>query len=184
MHHSKPARTAVCGQRNACERIAPPFTPIKAYTGRRLNVRIRNPRNFFAGVIFLSFGLCAVVVGRDYPMGSALRMGAGYFPLVLGALLVVLGAVICATSLFIPGEKVEPIGLRPLLLVLTAIGAFAVSVDSIGLVAATLVMTLVAAAASPESRWREVVILSIALLGLSIGVFAYGLGLPFKLLPF
>jgi len=111
-------------------------------------------------------------------------MGAGYFPLVLGALLVVLGAVICATSLFIPGEKVEPIGLRPLLLVLTAIGAFAVSVDSIGLVAATLVMTLVAAAASPESRWREVVILSIALLGLSIGVFAYGLGLPFKLLPF
>jgi hypothetical protein len=56
-------------------------------------------------------------------------------------------------------------------------------VDSIGLVAATVLMTLIGAAASPESRWREVVVLTLVLLGLSVGVFAYGLGLPFKLLP-
>jgi putative tricarboxylic transport membrane protein len=149
-----------------------------------LNARIRSPRDFFAGAIFLLFGLCAVLVGRDYPMGTALRMGAGYFPFVLGALLLILGVVICIQSLVVAGEGLEAIGWRPLLLVLLAIGAFAASVDSIGLVAATVLMTVVGAAASPESRWREVVVLTIALLGLSVGVFAYGLGLPFQLLPF
>lgn len=149
-----------------------------------MNVRIRSPRDFFAGAIFLLFGLCAVLVGRDYPMGTTFRMGSGYFPIVLGALLLILGAGICIKSLVVTGEKLETIGLRPLLLVLLAIGAFATSVDSIGLVAATVLMTVIGAAASPESRWREVVVLTIALLGLSVGVFAYGLGLPFMLLPF
>ena len=147
-------------------------------------MRMRNPRDFYAGVIFVSFGCCAVFVGREYPMGSALRMGAGYFPFVLGALLLLLGALICARSLVVAGEKIEPIGLRPLSLVLLAIGAFGASVDSLGIVVATALMTLIGAAASPESRWREVMVLIIALLGLSVGVFAYGLGLPFKLLPF
>jgi hypothetical protein len=149
-----------------------------------LNIRIRSPRDFFAGAIFLSFGLCAVLVGRDYPMGTALHMGSGYFPFVLGALLLILGAIISIKSLVIAGDALESIGLRPLLLVLLAIGAFAVSVDTIGLVAATVLMAVIGAAASPESRWREVVVLTIALLGLAVGVFAYGLGLPFTLLPF
>ncbi len=117
-------------------------------------------------------------------MGTAFHMGSGYFPIVLGALLLILGAGICIKSLLVTGEKLEAIGLRPLLLVLLAIGAFATSVDSIGLVAATVLLTVIGAAASPESRWREVVVLTIALLGLSVGVFAYGLGLPFMLLPF
>ena len=146
-------------------------------------MRIRSPRDFFAGAIFLLFGLCAVLVGRDYPMGTALHMGSGYFPLVLGALLLLLGAGICIKGLVIDGEGLESIGLRPLLLVLLAIGAFAVSVEPIGLVAATVLMTLIGASASPESRWREVVVLTIALLGLSVGVFAYGLGLPLRLFP-
>ncbi len=149
-----------------------------------MNVRIRSPRDFFAGAIFLLFGLGAVVVGRDYPMGTALHMGSGYLPFVLGALLLMLGAVICIKSLVLAGDRIEAIGPRPLLLVLLAIGAFAASVEPIGLVAATVLMTVIGAAASPESRWREVVVLTIALLGLSVGVFAYGLGLPFTLLPF
>ena len=149
-----------------------------------MNIRIRSPRDFFAGAIFLSFGLCAVLVGRDYPIGTALHMGSGYFPFVLGALLLILGAIISIKSLVITGDAIESIGLRPLLLVLLAIGAFAVSVDTIGLVAATVLMAVIGAAASPESRWREVVVLTIALLGLAVGVFAYGLGLPFTLLPF
>lgn len=149
-----------------------------------MNVRIRSPRDFFSGAIFLFFGLCAVLIGRGYPMGTALHMGSGYFPFVLGALLLLLGAITCVKSLVIAGDGIEPIGLRPLLLVLLAIGAFAVSVDTIGLIAATILTTVIGAAASPESRWREVAVLTSALLGLSVGVFAYGLGLPFKLLPF
>jgi hypothetical protein len=69
-----------------------------------LNIRIRSPRDFFAGVIFLSYGLCAVLVGRDYPMGTALHMGSGYFPFILGALLLILGAIISIKSLVIAGD--------------------------------------------------------------------------------
>jgi hypothetical protein len=149
-----------------------------------LKIQLRNPRDFFAGLIFLSFGVCALLAGRDYPMGTALRMGAGYFPLVLGGLLLILGGLITVKSLVVRGEPVEHVGLRPLILVLLAIGAFAIAVDSAGLVVATILMTLIGAAASPESRWRELILLTLALLALSVGVFAYGLGLPFKLLPF
>jgi hypothetical protein len=130
------------------------------------------------------FGACALIVGRDYPMGTAVRMGAGYFPFALGLLLVLLGAAVCIRSLVVTGPELDAFHLRPLLLILGAIGAFAATVDSIGLVAATILMTLVGAAASPESRWIEVLVLTGVLLGLSVGVFAYGLGLPFKLLPF
>lgn len=153
-------------------------------TGRSLKLRVRNPRDLGAGAIFLAFGLCAVIVGRNYPMGSALRMGAGYFPFLLGWILIVLGAIVGLRSLATDGEKIESIGLRPVLLVLGAIAAFAASVESLGIVVATILMTVIGAAASPESRWLEVVIVCIALLGLSVGVFTYGLGLPFKLLPF
>lgn len=149
-----------------------------------MSVRIRSPRDLFAGALFVSFGLCAVLVGHDYPMGTALRMGAGYFPFVLGMLLLLLGTVICINSLVVSGDKLDSFGLRPLLLVLLSIGAFAVSVDSLGIVVATVLMTCISAAASPESRWREVIVLALGLLGLSVGAFAYGLGLPFKLLPF
>ena len=145
---------------------------------------MRSPRDFFAGVIFLLFGSCALFVGRTYPMGSALRMGSGYFPFVLGALLLILGVLICARSLVVAGENIEPVRLRPLVLVLLAVGAFGASVDSLGLVAATVLLTLIGAAASHESRWPEVIVLTLALLGLAVGLFAYGLGLPFKLLPF
>ncbi len=79
-----------------------------------MNARIRSPRDFFAGAIFLLFGLCAVLVGRDYPMGTALHMGSGYFPFVLGAPLLMLGAVICIKSLVIAAEGIESMGLRPL----------------------------------------------------------------------
>jgi len=54
-----------------------------------LNTRIRSPRDFFTGVAYLSFGVCAVLVARDYPMVTALRMGAGYFPFALFLLLIV-----------------------------------------------------------------------------------------------
>lgn len=152
--------------------------------GSTVNLRIRSPRDFCAGAIFLFFGLGVLVIGRGYPMGTAQHMGSGYFPIVLGALLAILGAGTCIRSMVVAGDAIDPVGLRPLLLVLIAIGVFAAAVDSMGLAVATVLLTLIAAAASVESRWREVVVLTLALLGISVGVFVYGLGLPFKLSPF
>ena len=51
----------------------------------------RNNRDFWAGVYFIIVGAAAMIISRDYPMGSALRMGPGYFPTVLGGIVVVFG---------------------------------------------------------------------------------------------
>lgn len=148
-----------------------------------MSIRIRSPRDFCAGLIFLFFGALAAYVARDYPMGSAVRMGAGYFPYLLGILLALLGVVICIKSLVTRGERIESASLRALLLVLGAVGVFAGTIESAGIVIATALLVGVGAAASPESRLREVAVLIVFLLALAVGVFTYGLGLPFKIFP-
>lgn len=57
-------------------------------------MRVTNGKDFWAGLMFIAFGLGFMVVARDYSMGSAVRMGPAYFPMVLGGMLAVLGAVI------------------------------------------------------------------------------------------
>jgi hypothetical protein len=148
-----------------------------------MNVHIGSPKDFVAGLLFLFFGGVAAWVARDYPMGSALRMGPGYFPLILGVLLALLGIAICIRGLAVRGEPIEPMRLRPLLLILGAVGLFAAGIEIAGIVVLTVVAVIVAAAASTESRPGEVVLLLVVLLALSVGVFTYALGLPFKLMP-
>ena len=148
-----------------------------------MSISIRSPRDFCAGLIFLFFGALAAYIAREYPMGSAVRMGPGYFPYFLGILLALLGVVISVKSLLIHGERIESVNLRALLLVLGAIGVFAGTIENAGIVIATALLVGVGAAASPESRLREVAVLIVFLLALAVGVFTYGLGLPFKLFP-
>ena len=148
-----------------------------------MSISIRSPRDFCAGLIFLFFGALAAYVARDYPMGSAVRMGPGYFPYLLGILLALLGVAICIKSLVIRGERIEAASPRALLLVLGAVGVFAATIEIAGIVIATVLLVGIGAAASPESRLREVVVLIVFLLALAVGVFTYGLGLPFKIFP-
>lgn len=122
-------------------------------------------------------------MARDYPMGSALRMGPGYFPLVLGVLLALLGVVVCIRGLAIRGEAFEAVRLRPLVFILAAVGLFAAGIETAGIVVLTIVAVAVAAAATAESRPVEVAVLLVVLLMLSVGVFTHALGLPFKLMP-
>jgi len=148
-----------------------------------MSISIRSPRDFCAGLIFLFFGALAAYIARDYPMGGAVRMGPGYFPYLLGFLLALLGVLICIKSLVIHGERIESASPRALILVLGAVGAFAGTIESAGIVIATALVVGVGAAASLESRPREVLVLIIFLVALAVGVFTYGLGLPFKIFP-
>ncbi|MGQ0577553.1 MAG: tripartite tricarboxylate transporter TctB family protein [Betaproteobacteria bacterium] len=148
-----------------------------------MSISIRSPRDFCAGLIFLFFGALAAYVARDYPMGSAVRMGPGYFPYLLGILLALLGVVICIKSLMVSGERIEAASPRALLLVLGAVGVFAATIESAGIVITTVLLVGIGAAASPESRLREVAVLIVFLLALAVGLFTYGLGLPFKVFP-
>jgi hypothetical protein len=116
-------------------------------------------------------------------MGSTMRMGPGYFPLVLGVLLALLGLAACIRGLAIKAERVENVRFRPLLLILGAVGIFAIAIEGAGIIISTVLTVAMAAAASPESRPREVILLVAVLLAVAVGVFTYALGLPFKLMP-
>ncbi len=124
-----------------------------------------------------------MIVSRNYPMGSSLRMGPGYFPVILGGLLTLIGIVCCVRSVLAKGGAMEAMGVRPFLLILSAVGAFALTIESAGIVVSTVLSIVIAALASRESRKLEVAALTVFMLALAVGVFTYALGLPFKVFP-
>jgi hypothetical protein len=146
-------------------------------------MKLRSQRDFFAGLIFLAFGVIAAFVAREYPIGSAVRMGPGYFPFVLGCILAALGLVIIGRGLLRAGPAPERAYWRPLILILGAIGVFAFSVETLGIALATALLVAIGATASPESRRYESAILVAVLVAFTLGVFVYGLKLPFKVWP-
>ncbi len=148
-----------------------------------MRVRIRNERDFYSGLIFVLFGLAALFFAHGYSLGSALRMGPGYFPTALGTLLAGLGFIVVGRSLVLEGSKITGIAARPLILILVAVVAFGLLLEPLGLVAATIVLIAIGCLASPEFRWRDMVTLGLVLPVLALGLFVYGLGLPLKVWP-
>ncbi len=147
-------------------------------------MRIKSPKDFWAGLMFIAFGLAAMIIAlMNYQFGTSVRMGPGYFPAVLGGLMVFLGTVITATSLAIEGPKVPRLNFRPLLLVLTACVAYGYLIKPAGLVVATIALVFVSALGGHEFKWKEVSVLALLLIVFSVVVFVKGLTLPFPLWP-
>ena len=143
---------------------------------------IRNPKDFWSGVIFIIFGMAAVVIGQDYSMGTAGRMGPAYFPTVLGALLAVIGAIAVVRSVFTTGAPIEKFAIRNILLIMSAVLLFGFLVRGAGLVIAIPVMVLISAYASSKFRLLPTVLLAAGMTTFSVLVFVTGLGLPIPVL--
>jgi hypothetical protein len=143
---------------------------------------IRHPKDFWIGIIFLFFGLAAIIIGLDYPMGSAGRMGPAYFPTVLGGLLTLVGAVGVIRSLLRPGEPVGKFYIKEIVLVLVAVLLFGLLMRNAGLVPAVLVLVLLSAYASPKFTWGASLLLAIGLAVFAVVVFVKLLGLPMPIL--
>ncbi len=143
----------------------------------------RDRRESSAGLMFMGIGAFFAIGAENYSMGSAVRMGPAYFPKVLGVILIGLGLIILVRSFFMKGEPLPPINWRPVLLVLGAVVIFGLLLEVAGLAATSILVMLVSALGGWDFRWREQLINGIFLAALNIGVFYYGLGLPFKLWP-
>jgi hypothetical protein len=139
---------------------------------------VRNPKNFWTGVIYLVFGLGAVMIGRDYPMGTATKMGPAYFPTVLGFLLAVIGLIAVVRSFMQPGTPIGRLAVRPLAIVLGATVLFGLLVRGAGLAVALIVLVMLSASASSMFRWAPSMALAVGLAAFSVLVFVWGLGLP------
>ena len=147
-------------------------------------MRIRNPTDFLTGLLFGGFGLfVSLYAATHYSIGSAIRMGPGYFPACIGALVALLGLALLVSSLRVEGPPLPRLPLRPVLLVLAGSVAFGYLLKPFGLVLSTVALVLVSAAGGHEFRWREVLALAAGLAVFAVAVFVYGLGLPFPLWP-
>jgi hypothetical protein len=139
---------------------------------------IRHPKDFWTGIIFLFFGVGAVVIGQDYAMGSAGRMGPAYFPSVLGTLLAVIGLIGVIRSFIVVGEPIGRFYMKELLMILVAIILFGILMRGAGLVPAILVLIFLSAYAGPKFNVKEVTMLAVGLAVFAVVVFVKLLGLP------
>ncbi|SNR61563.1 tripartite tricarboxylate transporter TctB family protein [Paracoccus sediminis] len=136
-------------------------------------------KDFWAGALYLALGLATVILARGLTLGSAARMGPGYFPTVLGGLLAVIGLVSLLRGLVRPAERVDRIHLKPMVLVIGATLFFAASLDVLGLAVALPAAMVIAATASRRFRIAPMPLLGLAGFTLfCVLVFVRGLGVP------
>ncbi|MEC4723396.1 tripartite tricarboxylate transporter TctB family protein [Noviherbaspirillum sp. CPCC 100848] len=147
-----------------------------------MRVLISNPKDFWSGAIFIGFGLTAVLIGRDYSMGTAGRMGPGYFPTILGGLLATIGAVAVVRSMLTQGAAISRFTLKGLGLVLGATLLFGVLVRGAGLPIAIVVMVLLSGLASIKFKLVPFAIVAIGMAIFCSLVFVKALGLPMPLI--
>ena len=146
-------------------------------------MRILAPKDFWSGVMFCGFAAVAILATHGYSLGSAGKMGPGYFPLLLAALLAALGATLIARSVVLSGEPLSRFHVLPLALIAAGVCLFGVSIEQSGLAVSLAVLTLMAALSGGRFRLGETLALAAALIVFSVGVFVYALGLPLNIWP-
>jgi Tripartite tricarboxylate transporter TctB family len=150
-----------------------------------MRVTVKSTKDFYAGIVFVGFGALFALGSLSYRMGTAARMGPGYFPLVLGCLLTALGLAVLVRGLaFAAGSgQVEPLHLKPMLFVLVPIAAFALLLKPGGLVLAVAVLVVGSSLGSHDFRLKESIVNTAALLLLTVAIFVWGLGMQIPLWP-
>jgi len=138
-----------------------------------------------AGALFLLIGLAGILIGRQYSVGTAVEMGAGYFPVLISS-----GVALCGAALFIKalvsgdGERVEWGTLRPLVVVVATIILFALLVERVGLVLTVFSLVFFCGLATVDTKWREVALIAPFLTAFVVGLFKYALSMPVPAWPF
>jgi hypothetical protein len=137
--------------------------------------------NALAGLVFMFFGLVFGIQSLGLDIGTAFRMGPGYFPLVLSGLLILLGLVIAVGAIRNgAGEAIGRLAWRGAFFILPAPIFFGLTVRGLGFVPAIFVTTLIAALASLRMKLHWALALAAAVTVFATLVFSYGLGLPFR----
>src|SRR5687768_1809987 len=116
--------------------------------------------------MFVCFGVLAVVIARDYPMGSAVRMGPGYFPTYLGVISIVIGALLTGRGFRVDGDRIGRWGWRPLLWLSAAFASFGVLIEGAGFVPALLSLIIASSLAGRDTRaWELVLLIAVLITG-------------------
>lgn len=146
----------------------------------------RLARDTVGGLFFAAIGLAFVLGSNHLPMGEAARMASGYFPRLLGYCLIFIGLVISIRGTFSEKKSHEIIyrfALKKVLLIGTALLAFAFLLEPAGLWIALSVLVFISSFASEKRGIREALILTVVIDLLVAAVFVGAIGLEINLLP-
>lgn len=148
-------------------------------------MKIYNKRDFNAGLMFLAVALFFGFYAQDYSMGTATRMGPGYFPTLLAVIMGLLGLIVLGMAFLKVEEQEppEPTDWHGMGLILASVLLFGLTLPYAGFLIAVFVLVGLSATASDESKRKETVVLAAALAVLGVTVFGYGLELQFPVLP-
>jgi hypothetical protein len=140
-------------------------------------------RDVLAGLVFVGFGLAFAVTAWTYDLGTALRMGPGMFPLILGGCLVLLGVAIVVEGVLAgEGEAIGPIPWRGIILLTGAVVFFGFAVERLGLAPSLFVTVLIAAFSSERTSVLAAFIMAFALTAFCVLIFVQALGMPVRLI--
>jgi hypothetical protein len=145
--------------------------------------RVSSSRDLWAGLIYLAIGAAGLWFGWTYPMGTAGRMGSGYFPKVLATVLIGFGIIGFVRGLTVESPAITAVRWRPLVLILLACALFGLLLEPVGFIAAMAVFIITCAAASRHFKLDLKSLLGVAALisGCAL-VFVIGLGIPMPLI--
>jgi len=157
-------------------------------------MNIKSQKDFFSGLMFTAVGVAFAWGATKYSLGTGARMGPGYFPMMLGVLMTVLGAVITFKAMVVEtedGDKVGSWAWKPLVFIIAANLLFglmlgglpSIKFPAFGLIAAIYALTLVAALAGEEFKLKEVLVLATVLAIMSYLAFIVLLKLQFPVWP-
>ena len=144
-------------------------------------------KDLLAGLMFMAIGTIFVVGAYNYQMGTAARMGPGYFPRILGGLMTVLGVIIAGIGLKNQAQWAKTAGIgwtwKPVIILTAAVLLFGFTLPTLGMIIAISLLTFISGFGVKDKDYRQLVMITVIMCLFCAGVFIWGLKLQMKLFP-
>lgn len=144
---------------------------------------LRDMPDILAGAVMIGLGALGLWAGRDLSFGTPAMMGSGFLPRSLCSILLAIGAFVLISGLRRPRVDIADFNVKPLIILVVAIGGFAIGAQYLGFVISSAWLIVVGSLADSEFRWKEVIISTVLLVAAGTAVFIYGLGVQMPVLP-
>jgi hypothetical protein len=148
-----------------------------------MQLRIKSPRDAGGAVLLFIVGGLLLIGQQSLPRGTAVNMGAGYVPNILGWGIMIIALLLASRAVRIRGTSINDVPWRALVTVLGSFFVFALLIERAGLVVASMATILMAAAATAGFQWKSSLLLSLVLTVFSVLLFKIGLGIAVGIWP-
>jgi hypothetical protein len=139
-------------------------------------------KDFLSGLLFIAFGVAALLFGQSLAQGTGTRMGPGFVPRMLAWIMIGLGALIAVRAFISSTERPDRGYVRPLLLITLSVVVFGFLLERVGLIPAAAAALILSAAGGFDVRWGQVAISVVLLCAFCVGIFKYALSLPMAII--